>query len=60
MIGNSELLTMAEQKTEEGSQFVRYFAPLLDALRKLGGSGTGADPAVFTRPNVDDAFPRAE
>ena len=24
----------------EGAQFVRYFGPLLDALRKLGGSGT--------------------
>lgn len=27
-------------KREEGAQFVRYFGPLLDALRKLGGSGT--------------------
>src|SRR6185503_11497494 len=24
----------------EGAQFVRYFGPLLDALRDLGGSGT--------------------
>ncbi len=31
---------MAKRKTEEGTQFVRYFGPLLDALRKLGGSGT--------------------
>jgi len=31
---------MAKQKKEEGSQFVRYFGPLLDALRELGGSGT--------------------
>ena len=31
---------MARKKKEEGSQFVRYFGPLLDALRKLGGSGT--------------------
>jgi restriction system protein len=31
---------MAKQKKEEGAQFVRYFGPLLDALRKLGGSGT--------------------
>jgi len=23
----------------EGAQFVRYFGPVLDALRKLGGSG---------------------
>jgi restriction system protein len=27
----------------EGAQFVRYFGPLLDALRKLGGSGTPAE-----------------
>lgn len=31
---------MAKRKAEEGAQFVRYFGPLLDALRKLGGSGT--------------------
>lgn len=31
---------MARGKKEEGSQFVRYFGPLLDALRRLGGSGT--------------------
>ena len=31
---------MARQKKEEGSQFVRYFGPLLDALRGLGGSGS--------------------
>lgn len=31
---------MAKQKKEEGAQFVRYFGPLLDALRGLGGSGT--------------------
>ena len=31
----------AEQKKKaEGAQFVRYFGPLLDALRALGGSGT--------------------
>ena len=29
-----------QKKKDEGAQFVRYFAPLLDALRKLGGSGT--------------------
>lgn len=27
-------------KRKKGPQFVRYFGPLLDALRKLGGSGT--------------------
>jgi restriction system protein len=31
---------MAKPKKEEGAQFVRYFGPLLDTLRKLGGSGT--------------------
>jgi restriction system protein len=32
--------TGTEQKKEEGTRFVRYFGPLLDALRGLGGSGT--------------------
>ena len=27
-----------KQKNDEGAQFVRYFGPLLDALRGLGGS----------------------
>ncbi len=31
---------MAKRKADEGAQFVRYFGPLLDALRKLSGSGT--------------------
>jgi restriction system protein len=31
---------MAVRKSEDGAQFVRFFGPLLDALRKLGGSGT--------------------
>ena len=31
---------MTLKKKDEGSQFVRYFGPLLDALRGLGGSGT--------------------
>ena len=31
---------MTRKKKDEGSQFVRYFGPLLDALRGLGGSGT--------------------
>lgn len=29
---------VAKQKKDEGAQFVRYFGPLLDALRGLGGS----------------------
>lgn len=31
---------MAKTRKEEGAQFVRYFGPLLDALRRLGGSGS--------------------
>ncbi len=31
---------MVKRKNLEGTKFVRYFGPLLDALRKLGGSGT--------------------
>jgi restriction system protein len=31
---------VTRKKKDEGSQFVRYFGPLLDALRGLGGSGT--------------------
>lgn len=34
---------MTNQKKEEGAQFLRYFGPLLEALRKLGGSGTPAE-----------------
>jgi restriction system protein len=30
---------MAKAKNSEGTKFLRYFGPLLDALRKLGGSG---------------------
>lgn len=36
---------MAKEKKEEGAQFVKYFGPLLDALRGLGGSAK-ADEAV--------------
>jgi restriction system protein len=32
--------TEQKRKKEEGARFVRYFGPLLDALRALGGSGT--------------------
>lgn len=31
---------MVKEKKTEGAQFVRWFGPLLDALRKLGGSGS--------------------
>jgi restriction system protein len=36
---------MSKRNKEEGSQFVAYFGPLLNALRGLGGSGT-PDEAV--------------
>jgi restriction system protein len=38
--GSKTASPMARKAKEEGSQFVRYFGPLLDALRGLGGSGT--------------------
>jgi restriction system protein len=31
---------MVKRKNTEGTKFLRYFGPLLDALRKLGGSGS--------------------
>lgn len=31
---------MAKRKTHEGTRFLRFFGPVLDALRELGGSGT--------------------
>ena len=36
---------MAKRKSPEGTKFLRYFGPLLDALRKLGGSGTPEEVA---------------
>jgi len=36
---------VAKEKKDEGAQFVRYFGPLLEALRGLGGSAK-ADEAV--------------
>jgi restriction system protein len=34
------MATAKQQSPVEGAQFVRYFGPLLDALRGLGGSGS--------------------
>lgn len=31
---------MAKRRSNEGTKFLRYFGPLLEALRKLGGSGS--------------------
>jgi restriction system protein len=37
---------MAKQQPDiEGARFVRYFGPLLDALRSLGGSGSPQEVA---------------
>lgn len=36
---------MAQRKSPDGTKFLRYFGPLLDALRKLGGSGTPDEAA---------------
>lgn len=37
---HSTFVAMTKRKKEEGAQFVKFFGPLLDALRKLGGSGS--------------------
>jgi restriction system protein len=42
------------KKDDEGAQFVRYFGPLLDALRGLGGSGTPEE--VVERIAVDHSI----
>ncbi|MBU6387710.1 MAG: restriction endonuclease [Planctomycetes bacterium] len=35
-----------KSKNKEGAQFVRYFGPLLDALRELGGSATPTEAST--------------
>jgi restriction system protein len=42
-------------KKEEGPQFVKYFGPILDALRELGGSGTPNE--VVERIALDKGVP---
>lgn len=56
-----------QKKKEEGAQFVRYFGPLLDALRKLGGSGTPdevvdqiADDLALPNEVQNDLLPSGE
>ena len=39
------------QEQVEGAQFVRYFGPLLDSLKKLGGSGA---PSEVVEQIADD------
>ena len=36
---------MVKRKNPDGTKFLRYFGPLLDALRNLGGSGTPEEVA---------------
>lgn len=49
---------MAKHKNPEGTRFLRYFGPLLDALRKLGGSGTPDE--VVEQIASDLSLPDAE
>ena len=43
---------MPTRKPAEGAQFVRFFGPLLDALRELGGSGTPDEVAERIARNL--------
>ena len=44
-------------KTKERAEFVKYFGPVLDALRLLGGSGTPAEVAdkIAEMLNISEA-----
>ncbi len=44
---------MAKRRNLEGTKFLRYFGPLLDALRKLGGSGTPDEVAEQVATDLD-------
>jgi restriction system protein len=48
-------MTGTPKKKDEGAQFVRFFGPLLDALRGLGGSGTPDE--VVERISTDLSIP---
>lgn len=45
LVDKPEGKSVGKEQVEEGAKFVRYFGPLLDALRSLGGSAK-ADEAV--------------
>lgn len=49
---------MQDTDKTEGAQFVQWFGPLLDALRKLGGSGSPDEVVeqIATDLNVPDTF----
>jgi len=40
LVTEGAAVAMSKKKKESGAQFVRFFGPVLDALRSLGGSGT--------------------
>ena len=44
---------MGRKKSSKGSAFVRYYGPLLDALRELGGSGRPGEVADVIAKNID-------
>lgn len=44
---------MGKRKPGEGTKFIRFFGPLLDALRKLGGSGTPDEVVEQIARNLD-------
>jgi restriction system protein len=50
-------MNINSNRRDEGAQFVRYFGPLLDALRRLGGSGTPEE--VTERIAADLSIPDA-
>lgn len=53
----NEATVATKQKRDEGAQFVRYFGPLLDALRGLGGSAKPDEAVdrVSTDLKISDA-----
>ncbi len=44
---------MAKQEKIEGAQFVRFYGPVLDALRGLGGSGTPDEVVARVASDLD-------
>ncbi len=44
---------MAKLEKVEGAQFTRYFGPVLDALRGLGGSGTPDEVVARVATDLD-------
>ena len=57
-VGQQIIYPAMKAKTKEGAQFVRYFGPLLDALRELGGSATPTEASSKIADNLD--IPQAQ